>query len=103
MGSKKADFLCRCSHCAFFSGSFFNNLPKAFNDIRTSDVDLIFNVCERINNSSLLEPHAASILDTLQIPYTGSNPFTLALCIDKIRVKKIRVRSREVIALQKFK
>ena len=49
----------------------------------------MFNVSERINNSSLLEPHTASILDTLQIPYTGSNPFTLALCIDKIRVKKL--------------
>ncbi len=67
----------------------FNNLPKVFNDLRSSEVDIVFNVCERINNSSLLEPHAASILDTLQIPYTGSNPFTLALCIDKIRVKKL--------------
>ena len=67
----------------------FNNLAKVFNDLRASDVDMVFNVCERINNSSLLEPHAASILDTLQIPYTGSNPFTLALCIDKIRVKKL--------------
>jgi len=67
----------------------FNNLPKAFNELRTSNVDMVFNVCERINDSSLLEPHVASILDTLQIPYTGSNPFTLALCIDKIRVKKL--------------
>ncbi len=67
----------------------FNNLPKAFGELEHSDVDLVFNVCERINNSSLLEPHAASILDTLQLPYTGSNPFTLALCIDKIRVKKL--------------
>lgn len=67
----------------------FNDLPKAFNDLKGSDVDLVFNVCERINNSSLLEPHAASIFDTLQIPYTGSNPFTLGLCIDKIRVKKL--------------
>ena len=67
----------------------FNDLHKAFNDLKNSDVDLVFNVCERINNSSLLEPHAASIFDTLQIPYTGSNPFTLGLCIDKIRVKKL--------------
>jgi len=67
----------------------FNDLPKAFNDLKNSDVDLVFNVCERINNSSLLEPHAASIFDALQIPYTGSNPFTLGLCIDKIRVKKL--------------
>lgn len=67
----------------------FNNLPKVFNEIRESNVDLIFNVCERINNSSLLEPHAAAIFDALQVPYTGSNPFTLGLCIDKIRVKKL--------------
>ncbi|MBN1494493.1 ATP-grasp domain-containing protein [Candidatus Peregrinibacteria bacterium] len=67
----------------------FNNLPKAFNELKKTDIDLAYNVCERINDSSLLEPHAASILDTLQIPYTGSNPFTLSLCIDKIRVKKL--------------
>jgi len=59
------------------------------NELQKSNVDFIFNVCERINNSSLLEPHATSVFDILQIPYTGSNPFTLALCIDKIRVKKL--------------
>ncbi|MBU1445763.1 ATP-grasp domain-containing protein [Patescibacteria group bacterium] len=67
----------------------FNNLQKTFRDLKTSNVDLIFNVCERINESSLLEPHVASILDALQIPYTGSSPFTLGLCIDKIRIKKL--------------
>jgi len=67
----------------------FNDVGKAFNDLKDSDVDLVFNVCERINNSSLLEPHVASLLDVLEIPYTGSNPFTLSLCIDKIRVKKL--------------
>ncbi len=73
-------------HVRFFD---FNNLENVISEIKKSDVDLIFNVCERINNSSLLEPHAAAILDTLQIPYTGSNPFTLGLCIDKIKVKKL--------------
>lgn len=67
----------------------FNDAPKAFNEIKASDVDIVFNVCERINNSSLLEPHAAALLDILQIPYTGSNPSTLAVCIDKIRVKEL--------------
>ena len=67
----------------------FNDLPKVFKELKASDVDMVFNVCERINDSSLLEPHAAAILDALQIPYTGSNPFTLGLCIDKIRVKKL--------------
>ncbi|MBU4375136.1 ATP-grasp domain-containing protein [Patescibacteria group bacterium] len=67
----------------------FNNAPNAINNLINSDIDLVFNVCERINESSLLEPHAASIFDVLQIPYTGSNPLTLGLCIDKIRVKKL--------------
>jgi len=67
----------------------FNYLGQAYKILQNSKFDLVFNVCERINNSSLLEPHAASLLDTLRIPYTGSNPLTLALCIDKIRVKKL--------------
>lgn len=67
----------------------FNNVAQAFQQLKESAVDLVFNVCERINNSSLLEPHAAGLLDILEIPYTGSNPFTLALCLDKIRVKKL--------------
>lgn len=67
----------------------FNKMPEIFPDLMKSNVDFIFNVCERINNTSLLEPHAAAIFDILQIPYTGSNPFSLALCIDKIRMKKI--------------
>lgn len=67
----------------------FNKMPNVIQELKSANVDLVFNVCERINNSSLLEPHAASLLDILQIPYTGSNPFTLALCMDKIRVKKL--------------
>ncbi|MBU2542030.1 ATP-grasp domain-containing protein [Patescibacteria group bacterium] len=67
----------------------FNNFDKVINQLKTGDIDLVFNLCERINDSSLLEPHAAALLDILQIPYTGSNPFTLGLCIDKIKVKKL--------------
>jgi D-alanine-D-alanine ligase len=67
----------------------FNEIDKAYTDLKNSDVDLVFNVCERVNDSSLLEPHAAALFDILQVPYTGSNPSTLSLCIDKIRVKKL--------------
>ncbi len=66
-----------------------NEYPLPFQKITDAKVDLVFNVCERINGSSLLEPHAAAFLDMLNIPYTGSNPATLALCIDKIRMKKL--------------
>jgi D-alanine-D-alanine ligase len=67
----------------------FNNPFLAVQQIQDQRIDFVFNQCERINGSSLLEPHAAALLDILQVPYTGSNPFTLSLCLDKIRVKKL--------------
>jgi D-alanine-D-alanine ligase len=67
----------------------FNHPFEAVQQIQDDKIDIVFNLCERINHSALLEPHAASLLDILQVPYTGSNPYTLALCLDKIRVKKL--------------
>jgi len=67
----------------------FNHPFEAVQQIQDEKIDIVFNLCERINHSGLLEPHAASLLDILQVPYTGSNPYTLALCLDKIRVKKL--------------
>ncbi|HAT03555.1 MAG TPA: hypothetical protein DCS29_02135 [Candidatus Magasanikbacteria bacterium] len=67
----------------------FNNLAKAFGDLRRSDVDLVFNMCKKISNSTDLEPAAAALLESLQIPYTGSDSFVLSLCRDKIKVKKL--------------
>ncbi|MBI2990322.1 MAG: ATP-grasp domain-containing protein [Candidatus Magasanikbacteria bacterium] len=67
----------------------FNNVSKAFNDLHRSEVDLVFNLCEKISNSEDLKPEAAAILQSLQIPYTGSDSFVLSLCRDKIKVKKL--------------
>jgi len=67
----------------------FNQPFEAVQQIQDAKVSIVFNLCERINHTGLLEPHAAALLDILQVPYTGSNPFTLGLCLDKIRVKKL--------------
>jgi len=67
----------------------FNQPFDAVQQIQREKIAIVFNMCERINHTSLLEPHAAALLDILQVPYTGSNPFTLGLCMDKIRVKKL--------------
>lgn len=66
-----------------------NNYPKILNDLKKSDVDLVLNIGERLNQSPLLKPHIASFLDSLQIPYTGSSPYTLSLAQDKIKFKKL--------------
>jgi D-alanine-D-alanine ligase len=68
---------------------FFDVNEKTYEELRNSKIDMAFNVCERFNGSSLFEPHIASMLELLNIPYTGSGPLTLATCINKVRVKEI--------------
>ena len=60
-----------------------------FEELRKDRPDMVFNVCERFNGSSFFEPHIASMLELMSIPYTGSGPWALALCMNKIRVKEI--------------
>ncbi|MFA6304209.1 MAG: ATP-grasp domain-containing protein [Patescibacteria group bacterium] len=70
----------------FFDSSDF---PKVVTDLKKSDVDLVFNLAEKINQSALAKSDITSVLEALQIPYTGSSPLTLALAQDKIKFKKM--------------
>ncbi len=67
----------------------FNNINKVFSELENSNVDLIFNLCQGINNNEALKPQAAAIFEALRIPYTGTNSLNLGLCRDKIRMKKL--------------
>ncbi len=67
----------------------FNYFEQAMLRLKQSDVNIVFNVAEGLNNNELLKPQVAAILESIQIPFTGSNSFTMALCQDKIRTKKI--------------
>jgi len=67
----------------------FNNFERAFMYLKDSDVNLVFNVAEGINNNEQLKSQAAAILESLQIPFTGSSSFTAAFCQDKIKTKKL--------------
>ncbi len=72
---------------------FFDVNEKTFEKLRKSNIDIAFNVCERFNGSSLLEPHVAAMLEMLNIPFTGSPHLTLATCINKVRVKEILLQN----------
>ncbi len=65
------------------------NFEKTFAQIKNSDVDVILNLFQKTEVSSLLEAHIAAMLDMLQVPYTGSALFALATGVDKIKAKKI--------------
>ncbi|MDI6839845.1 MAG: ATP-grasp domain-containing protein [bacterium] len=60
----------------------------AFEFLRQSNVDIVFNIAEGTNGIAR-ESQMPAILEMLGIPYTGSNPLTLAICLDKARTKEI--------------
>lgn len=61
---------------------------NAYNNIKELNPDIVFNVSEGFNGISR-ESQIPAMLDMLQIPYTGSDPLTLATCLDKARTKEI--------------
>ncbi|MCX6357892.1 MAG: ATP-grasp domain-containing protein [Candidatus Aureabacteria bacterium] len=50
--------------------------------------DIVFNIAEGINSPSR-ESQVPIICEMLRIPYTGSDGFTLAACLNKARAKEI--------------
>jgi len=60
----------------------------AYDKFRTEQPDIVFNIAEGVNGISR-EAQIPAMLDLLSIPYSGSNPLTLSLCLDKARTKEI--------------
>jgi D-alanine-D-alanine ligase len=57
--------------------------------IRVNRPDLLFNLCESMDNDSRNEPTFAGLLDLMKIPYTGADLLALASCLYKHRTKEI--------------
>jgi len=51
--------------------------------------ELLFNLCESMDNDSRNEPTFAGLLDLFKIPYTGADLLALASCLYKQRTKEI--------------
>ncbi len=53
--------------------------------------DLVFNLCESLNNDARNEPTVAGLFDLFGIRYTGADQLALASCLHKQRAKEILV------------
>jgi D-alanine-D-alanine ligase len=60
------------------------NFPELLRDAKP---DIVFNIAEGKNGVNR-EAHAPAICEFYGIPYSGSDPFTLTLCLDKARTKE---------------
>jgi len=68
--------------------SLINADLDAFEKLRALRPDLVFNMSEGLFGASR-EAQIPALLEMLQLPYTGSDPLTLGLCLDKYRTKEI--------------
>jgi len=62
--------------------------PSLFSYFRQNRVDMVFNIAEG-KHGRFRESEVPAVLDYLNIPYTGSNTFSLALALNKALTKKI--------------
>jgi D-alanine-D-alanine ligase len=58
-------------------------------NIRRDKVDIVFNIAEGRGNYRSREAQVPSVLEMLGIPYAGSDPQCLAVCLDKPVTKKL--------------
>jgi D-alanine-D-alanine ligase len=68
--------------------------------LRQTSIDIVFNIAEGLRGRNR-EAHIPALLEYLNIPYTGSDPLTLSLTLDKSMAK--RVVMSEGIPTPRFK
>ena len=66
-----------------------NDLKRLERILRRSRPDVIFNLVEFFHDDSELETAVAAVFDLYRIPYTGSPPFALGLCLRKGITKRV--------------
>jgi D-alanine-D-alanine ligase len=62
-----------------------DELPLRLHDLRP---DIVFNIAEGLRGPNR-EAHVPAICEFWSTPYTGSDPFTMSLCLDKGRAKEV--------------
>ncbi len=55
--------------------------------LRITRPDIVFNIAEGLHGVNR-ESHVPAICEFFAIPYSGSDPFTLSLCLDKAKTKE---------------
>jgi D-alanine-D-alanine ligase len=71
-----------------YAVSLVEATENAYEQLRALRPDFVFNMAEGLYGVSR-EAHMPAILELLRFPYLGSDPLTLALCLDKARTKEI--------------
>ena len=64
------------------------DFPERLRAERERGLDIVFNIAEGMGGANR-EAHVPAICEFYGVPYSGSDPFTLSLCLDKARTKEV--------------
>lgn len=67
----------------------FADIERTIGLLRALEPAVVFNLCESFRGLSRLEAHVAALLEMMDLPFTGSGPDALRLCLDKQRTKDV--------------
>lgn len=68
---------------------FTRDLGRFVDAIRGKRVEMLFNLCETVDEDSRLSGHPAAVFELLGIPFTGSPSMALMLTTDKLTTKRM--------------
>lgn len=72
---------------------FTRDLEAFLQAIRSQRPELIFNLCESVDEDAQMGGHPAAVFELLGIPYSGSRPLALMLSTDKLLSKRVLMAS----------
>jgi len=64
------------------------NFKKFIAVIEKFKPDIIFNLCEMINNNAMLEKNAVAVYEIVNLPFTGNTLTPLYICLNKALTKR---------------
>lgn len=69
---------------------FFDmDVPEDIENLSNKNIDVAFNLCERVNNDPMGEAYVPSLLELWGIPHTSLNSSLVILAINKPKIKSI--------------
>jgi len=80
--------ICALKKCGHNVEAIDAAYPKIYSYLRRNSPDMVFNIAEG-GRGRLRESRLPAMLDCLNIPYTGSDFFSLALALNKAMAKKV--------------
>lgn len=64
-----------------------DDVDRLIDGLRFFQPDVVFNLVEYLFDDESYDVHVAGLFELLGVPYTGSDPVTLATCFRKVRTK----------------